>query len=80
MTTERPRDDIPEHERRPDTDLGAGIAGQGGTAPETGADRRAAEAGLDEDAPKRTTDIDDEGLEEPEDPDGPDAAYQPRSI
>ena len=75
--TDRPDDQLPEHERRPETDLGAGVTGQGGTAPETRADRRAVEAGFDEDGPRPTSDA---GDPEPEDPDGPEAAFQPRSI
>ena len=76
--TDRPEDQVPEHERRPETDIGAGIAGEGGTAPETGADPRATDAGLDdEERPQPDSDIDDP---DPEDPNGPEAAYQPRSI
>ena len=75
--TDRPDDQLPEHERRPQTDVGGGITGAGGTAPETRADRRAMDAGLSEEVPEHESDIDDE---EPEDPNGPKAAYQPRSI
>jgi hypothetical protein len=76
--TDRPQDQLPEHERRPETDVGGGIAGEGGTAPETRADRRAMDAGLDdEERPQPDSDIDDP---DPEDPNGPEAAYQPRSI
>ena len=76
--TDRPQDQLPEHERRRETDVGGGIAAQGGTAPETGADRRAMDAGLDdEERPQPESDIDDP---DPEDPNGPEAAYQPRSI
>jgi hypothetical protein len=75
--TDRPRDELPEHERRPETTLGGGITGKGGTARETGPDRRAAEAGFDEERPRPTSDIDDP---DPQDPDGPKAAYRPRNI
>ena len=76
--TDRPQDQVPEHERRRETDVGGGIAGEGGTAPETSADRRAMDAGLDdEERPQPDSDIDDP---DPEDPNGPEAAYQPRSI
>ena len=77
MTTDRPRDELPEHERRPETEVGGGIAGQAGTARETGPDRRAMDAGLDDDARRPASAVVDE---EPEDPDGPDVAYQPRSV
>ena len=75
--TDRTDDQLPEHERRRETDVGGGIAGEGGTAPETRADRRAMDAGLNEEAPQPDSDIDDA---DPEDPNGPEAAYQPRSI
>ena len=79
MTTERrPDDRLPEQEQRPDTDLGAGLTGAGGTAPETGRDRPLKHAdpeSIIEGEP--TSDI---GDPEPEDPDGPEAAYSPRSI
>ena len=74
---DRPRDQLPEHERRPEKDVGGAITGEGGTAPETDTDRQAMDAGLDEDRPQHTSDIDDS---DPEDPNGPEAAYQPRSI
>jgi hypothetical protein len=41
MPEDRPDDQLPEHEGRRETDLGGGIAAEGGTGPETGADRRA---------------------------------------
>jgi hypothetical protein len=75
--TDRTEDRLPEHERRPETDIGAGIAGQGGTAPETRADRRVVDAGLDDETRQPTADIEDPDTE---DPNGPEVAYQPRSI
>ena len=79
MTSERrPDDRLPEHERRPETDLGAGLTSVGGTARETGRDRPIKHAdpeSIVEDEP--TSDIEDP---DPEDPNGPEAAYQPRSI
>ena len=79
MTTdERPDDRLPEHERRPETDLGGGLTSAGGTAPETGRDRPLKHAdpeSIIDDEP--TSDVDDP---DPEDPNGPEAAYSPRSI
>jgi hypothetical protein len=75
--TERLQSELPEHERRAETEVGAGITGQGGTAPETGEDRRAREAGLDERPDQPMSDVADD---DPEDPNGPEAAYTPRSI
>jgi hypothetical protein len=79
VTTERrPDERLPEHERRPETDLGAGLNSAGGTAPETGRDRSIKHADPDsivDDQP--TSDIEDQ---DPEDPNGPEAAYTPRSI
>jgi hypothetical protein len=73
--TDRPDDQLPEHERRPQTDIGAGVVDAGGTAPERGTDRvRPAEP---PDAPQPQSDMNDP---DPEDPNGPEAAYQPRSI
>ena len=77
-TERRPDERLPEHERRPETDLGGGLTGAGGTAPETGRDRPVKHAdptSIIEDEP--TSDIDDA---DPEDPNGPEAAYTPRSI
>ena len=75
--TDRPSDQLPEHERRPERDVGGGIAGEGGTAPETEVDERAAQAGFNEDRPQHESDI---GDSDPEDPNGPEVAVQPRSI
>ncbi len=79
MTTERrPDERLPEHEKRPETDLGAGLTSAGGTAPETGRDRPITHAdpeSIVDDEP--TSDIEDP---DPEDPNGPEAAYTPRSI
>ena len=75
--TDRTTDQLPEHERRPDKDVGAGIAGEGGTAPETGADQRAMDAGFDEE-PRQP--VSDTGDDDPEDPSGPGAAFQPRPL
>jgi hypothetical protein len=62
VTTERrPDDELPEHERRPETD----------DRPVKHADPES----IVQDQP--TSDIDDA---DPEDPNGPEAAYQPRSI
>ena len=75
--TDRPSDQLPEHERRPERDVGAGIAGEGGTAPETDADERAMDAGFDEEDRQPHSDADDE---DPEDPNGPEVAFQPRPL
>jgi hypothetical protein len=75
--TDRPRDRLPEHERRRETEVGAGLTGQAGTAPETEEDRWSPDAFADEDRPQHTSDVDDP---DPEDPNGPEAAFQPRSI
>ena len=75
--TERPDSELPDHERRPETDLGAGITGEGGTTPEMGTDKPTIELGPGEDARQPTSDIEDP---EPEDPNGPEVAYTPRSI
>ena len=77
VMTDRSRDQLPEHERRRETEVGGGITGEGGTAAEADTDRRTTGADLDEDRPQHTSDI---GDPDPEDPNGPEAAYQPRSI
>jgi hypothetical protein len=76
MTTERPRDDeLPEHERRDETSVGGGLMREGGTAPET--EPRTPVADPTDVTKQPTSDLDDD---EPEDPDGPEVAYQPKSI
>ena len=75
--TDRPENELPEHERRPQTDVGGGIASKGGTAPEMGTDPWANDPDADGETPQPSSDIKDA---EPEDPNGPEVAYQPRSI
>ena len=75
--TDRREDQLPEHETRPETTVGGGIAGEGGTARETAADQRAAEAGFDEDDRQPRSDANDD---DPEDPNGPEVAFQPRPL
>jgi hypothetical protein len=83
MTEERrDHEDMPEHERRPETGVGGGLTGQGGTAPEAepgNGDRR---TDPNEAVRQPTSDATDGDADEPEpeDPDGPEVAYQPRSI
>jgi hypothetical protein len=78
VTTERrPDERLPEHERRPETDLGAGLTTAGGTAAETGRDRSIKHADPESTVDEPTSDIEDP---DPEDPNGPEAAYTPRSI
>jgi hypothetical protein len=73
--TDRPNDQLPEHERRPETDVGAGVVDAGGTASERGTD--GARPVEPPDARQPESDMNDP---DPEDPNGPEAAYQPRSI
>ena len=75
--TDRPSQELPEHERRPERDVGAGIAGEGGTAPETETDERAMDAGFDEEARQPRSDANDP---DPDDPNGPEVAFQPRPL
>lgn len=80
MTEERrDHEDMPEHERRPDTGVGGGLTSQGGTARESGMDRAHDPADPNEAIRQPVSDLAEDD-EEPEDPDGPEAAYQPRSI
>jgi hypothetical protein len=78
MTSERPDEELPEHERRPETSSGSGLSGSGGTAPETSDDPRPRDVDREPDERERPTW--DPADEEPEDPDGPDVAYQPKSV
>ena len=75
--TERPNDELPEHERRPETETGGGITSKGGTAAEMGTDPWANDPDADGETRQPESDIEDP---EPEDPNGPEVAYQPRSI
>jgi hypothetical protein len=75
--TDRPIDKLPEHERRPERDIGGGVIDAGGTAPILEEDPRAAEVGFDEEGHQPESDIDDP---DPEDPNGPEVAFQPRPL
>lgn len=76
----RDHEDMPEHERRPETGVGGGLTGQGGTAPEAEPDAEQLRSDPNEAIRQPVSDAADGDADEPEDPDGPEAAYQPRSI